>query len=92
MQKINNSFIAIATILAILLLTVIIHYFTFDKKGLQNSIKSVVELSSFATPCISVTWYESRLRGSEKMDYYLAYPEMYAPDKLGFIYGGDSSE
>ena len=84
MQKVNSSFIMVSTFLVLLILIVTIHYFSCDRK--------VLSIGSFSNLSLSVAWYEPRLRESSEYHYYLAYPEIYAPDRLGFIYRGEDSE
>jgi hypothetical protein len=72
--------------LALMVAAVLLHYMASDHVGAQKTLQRSVAVTRMASAAVSVAWFEPRLRRYEYM-HNPAYPELMAPDRLGFVYG-----
>jgi len=81
---IKEFFISASAVL-FLALFVFLHYITYSSASSQSMLNSLVKVTKFSTPSLSVAYYEPRIL-FYKDAQNPAYPQMQAINKMDLIY------
>ena len=78
-------FYLLLSVLFSIVLAVSFDYIFWNRRAYMKEAENVVALSKLASPALSVSWYEPRLRRFE-MSKNPSYPELLPVDRLNFVY------
>ncbi len=80
-----KEFIMSASIILLMMSFVFIHYLLNNFNSSMSSLESIVTITNFSSPSLSVSYYEPRVLLHENM-LNPAYPQMQTINKMDFIY------